>query len=233
MRFHVGTSGYSYKEWKGVFYPERTSPKAMLGFYAGQFTTVEINSTFQGVPKESTFESWVAQTPETFRFALKAPQAITHWKRLKNAEADVDLFLTAAATLKDRLGPILFQLPPNFKKDQPRLEGFLDAVSSKATCAFEFRHASWFDEEVTSLLKSHGCALCAAEAEDEALTHLVPTAKWTYLRLRQASYSDDQLRAWIDKIRRFDFQDVYLYFKHEDSGTAPKFAARFLELSRS
>src|SRR5579864_5500882 len=137
MRFFVGTSGYSYKEWKGTFYPQKLPEKEMLGYYAGRFATVEINNTFYRMPKASVLKSWAAQAPAGFRFVLKAPQTVTHFKRLKNARVETAQLLRAASALKDRRGPLFFQLPPNFKKDVPRLEAFLGLVGDRAEAAFE------------------------------------------------------------------------------------------------
>ncbi len=171
MRFFVGTSGYSYKEWKGTFYPQKLPQKEMLGYYGTRFATVEINATFYRMPKASVLESWAAQVPEEFRFVLKASQRITHHKRLKGAEDETEYLLRTATVLKKRLGPLLFQLPPDFKKDLPRLETFLGLVAGTPS-AFEFRHASWFDDEVFECLRRNSCALCSADAEDSPSTDL-------------------------------------------------------------
>lgn len=233
MRFFVGTSGYSYKEWKGSFYPEKMPAKDMLGFYAQRFSTVEINNTFYRMPAPSVLESWSTQVPAKFKFVLKAPQAITHFKRLKDVQEPTERFLQVASVLKERLGPLLFQLPPNFKKDLSRLEGFLDLLPAGARVALEFRHESWFDDEVFARLRSKSCALCVADSEDLPSPDLVDTARFGMLRLRREDYSKQGLTAWIDKARSQKWDDAYVFFKHEDSGTAPKFAIRFLELLSS
>jgi uncharacterized protein YecE (DUF72 family) len=230
MRFFVGTSGYSYPEWKGAFYPEKLPQKEMLPYYAKRFSTVEINNSFYRMPSASVVESWAQQVPDSFRFVLKAPQTITHRKRLKDAEEATDLFLRAAAALKERQGPLLFQLPPNLKKDLPRLNAFLGFLGNRTPLAFEFRHPSWFDDEVFSCLRANSCALCAADTEENPVADLVGTARWGYLRLRSEGYSDKQIGEWIEKIRSQDWTEAYVFFKHEDTGTGPKLAARFLEM---
>jgi uncharacterized protein YecE (DUF72 family) len=232
MQFFVGTSGYSYKEWKGSFYPEKLPPKEMLGFYAQRFSTVEINNTFYRMPKESDLESWAAQVPDSFRFVLKAPQTITHRKRLKGVEQDTDYLVRTAAVLKGRQGPLLFQLPPNFRKDLPRLETFLGLLGEGTLAAFEFRHESWFDDEVFGCLRARSCALCTADMEDAAATELVGTAGWGYVRLRREEYTDRQLEEWIKRLRAQKWDEAYVFFRHEDTGTGPKFATRFLELAQ-
>ena len=229
MQFFVGTSGYSYKEWKGSFYPAKLPQKEMLSYYAERFSTVEINNSFYRMPSESVLESWAAQTPGGFRFVLKAPQTITHRKRLKDAEEQTHQFLRAAATLKDRRGPLLFQLPPNLKKDLPRLEAFLGLIKDAA--AFEFRHGSWFDDDVFGCLRAHSCALCIADADDSPGAELISTAPWGYVRLRRENYGDEQLRDWIKRLRSQGWSEANVFFKHEDAGTGPKFAARFIELA--
>ena len=227
----VGTSGYGHAEWKGIFYPVTLSAKKMLGFYAGHFPVVEINYTFRRLPTPKILESWAAQVPESFRFALKAPQLITHVRRLQNAEKEVSDFLDIAGTLRKRLGPILFQLPPTFKRDVSRLRSFLAPLVGRARLAFEFRHASWFDDEAFDCLRDHAAAMCVADGDDLPQTDLVRTADWGYLRLRDDSYSDAQLRHWIRRIRAQKWQETYVFFMHEDTGIGPKLAQRFMELA--
>jgi uncharacterized protein YecE (DUF72 family) len=231
MQFYVGTSGYSYKAWKGTFYPEKLSQKKMLSYYAQRFSTVEINNTFRVMPKVSVVESWAQQVPETFRFVLKAPQTITHFKRLKNAEEATDSLLLAAAVLKERQGPLLFQLPDNFPKDLARLEAFLGFIGNRASPAFEFRHESWLDDEVYGCLRTHSCALCVDDMDYVPRAELINTSVWGYVRLRRERYTDKQLREWIKKLRSQNWDEAYVFFKHEDSGTGPKLATRFLELA--
>jgi uncharacterized protein YecE (DUF72 family) len=167
MNLYVGTSGYSYKEWKGKFYPESLPARKMLHFYAGCFRAVEINSTFNGTPKTSVIERWAEAVGGDFQFALKAPRQITHLKKLKDADDLVSQLLEAVGVLSEHQGPVLFQLPPNWKKDIPRLRAFLPLLPSQRRAAFEFRHPSWFDEEVFGLLRDHRAALCVADAEDD------------------------------------------------------------------
>jgi uncharacterized protein YecE (DUF72 family) len=230
MKFYVGTSGYSYKEWKGTFYPKGLPERQMLGYYGEHFRAVEINNTFYRMPKTSVLQAWAAEVPTGFQFALKAPQRITHIKRLKDAAESLSLLIEVAGALQDRLGPLLFQLPPNFKKDAPRLREFLALLSSRPRAAFEFRHASWFDEETFGLLRQHQAALCIAEAEDDLEVPMVAIADWGYLRLRRADYSEKELKAWLERVQNQPWRDVFVFFKHEDEAKGPAFAKRFLEL---
>lgn len=231
MTLYVGTSGYSYPKWKGSFYPEKLPTKRMLRFYGEQFRAVEINSSFRALPKASSLEAWAAEVPADFQFVLKAPQAITHHKRLKDAgEALTDL-IEVAAILKDRSGPLLFQLPPNLKKDSDRLRAFLELLPAGRRAAFEFRHPTWFDDEVFELLRTHNAALCVADADDDLKVPFVATADWGYLRLRRDEYDDAALKTWADQVRTQTWSDAFVFFKHEDEGKGPRFAKRFLELS--
>lgn len=233
MHLYVGTSGYSYKEWKGSFYPEKLPAKQMLNFYAERFEAVEINSTFRRLPEKGVVGSWTKQTPEAFRFVLKAPQSITHFKRLLNVKDDAKALFNAAAELKQRRGPVFFQLPPNFKKDLPRLKAFLKLLGKKsAAAAFEFRHESWFDDDVYEVLRARGTALCVADAEDLPKANLISTATFGYVRLRRKNYTRQQLAMWLSKIQAQPWDEAYVFFKHEETGTGPRFAARFLELAR-
>jgi uncharacterized protein YecE (DUF72 family) len=226
MRIHVGTSGYSYKEWKGAFYPEDLPASAMLRFYAERLSTVEINNTFYRMPSEKMIAGWVSEAPAGFTFALKAPQRITHQKRLKEVGDVLADFVRIATGLGEKMGPLLFQLPPNMKKDAPRLEAFLALLPSSVRATVEFRHASWFDEEVFDALRKHRVALCAAEAE-ELKSPVVPTADWGYLRLRRTDYADDSLGAWAETIHAQPWTDAFVFFKH-DEGAAPAFAAKLI-----
>jgi uncharacterized protein YecE (DUF72 family) len=231
MHFYVGTSGYSYKEWKGSFYPEKLPDTKLLEYYAQQFSTVEINSTFRRFPTASTVEAWAAQVPAYFRFVLKARQTITHFRRLVNAEEQIDDFINLASRLGKRQGPLLFQLPPNFKKNVPRLDAFLKYVGRRAAVVLQLQHESWFDEDVYQCLRSHRAALCVAEADDQPATELVRTADWGYVRLREEKYTKAQLNKWIERLRKQDWSEVYVFFKHEDAGAGPKLATRFMELA--
>ncbi len=231
MNLYVGTSGYSYKEWKGTFYPEDLPAKQMLRFYGERFRTVEINNTFYRMPKASVLQAWASEVPADFKFVLKASQRITHIQRLKDAGDSVTYLLEVAGELKQRLGPLLFQLPPNMKKDVPRLRDFLVLLPSQRRAAFEFRHQSWFDEEVFGLLRDHQATLCIAEAENDLEIPFVATADWGYLRLRRPDYSDGGLKAWVKRVREPDWRDAFVFFKHEDEGKGPQMAKRFLELA--
>ncbi|HEX4415590.1 MAG TPA: DUF72 domain-containing protein [Lacipirellulaceae bacterium] len=230
MKYFVGTSGYSYAAWKGIFYPPKLPAKEMLGFYSEHFSAVEINGTFRKLPKLEAVKSWIEQVPKGFRFTLKAPQAITHFKRLKEAEGITNELLTLAKAIGKRQGPVLFQLPPNFKKDLPRLDAFLTMLDGRAPCAFEFRHASWFDDEVFNCMKTHRCGLCIADADDLPQPEFVATANWAYLRLRREKYTAKQLQLWIDKLLAAKLREAYVFFKHEDTGSGPKLATRFIKL---
>lgn len=233
MQVLVGTSGYSYKEWKGSFYPQDLKEAEMLRFYAERFGTVEINNTFYRMPARDTVTRWAEETPPGFTFVLKASRRITHEKRLSGDTADAlsYLFETAGA-LGPKLGPVLFQLPPFLKKDAARLKGFLSLLPQGKPAAFEFRHPSWFDEEVYGILRSHGAALCSADTDDsgEEGAPLVPTASWGYLRLRRADYGETGLGAWADRIRSQPWDRAFVFFKHEDQGKGPELAARLMSL---
>jgi uncharacterized protein YecE (DUF72 family) len=232
VHWWVGTSGFSYDEWKGSFYPEELPAKDRLSFYASKLPAVEINNTFYRLPRRSLLEGWGAQVPEGFRFVLKASQKITHFKRLKPEAADETAYLLeTAAVLGVRLGPILFQLPPNMKKDLARLEGFLALLPEGTRAAFEFRHESWTDDDVMRLLASRNLAWCVADVDEAAEPEIPRTADWGYLRLRRTSYDEDDLARWHEKIAACGWQDAYVFFKHEDEGTGPKLGIRFLEIA--
>ena len=228
----VGTSGYSYKPWKGRFYPEKLPEAQMLAFYAGRFPTVEINNTFYRMPAPALLEKWGQETPDGFTFVLKAPQRITHQKRLGDVAADVSYFLETAAVLGGKLGPVLYQLPPYMKKDAARLRAFLERLPPQPPAAFEFRHESWFDDEVVSALRDHGRALCVADADDEVrgASTAVPTAPFGYLRLRRADYAEADLAAWAERIRAQPWERAFVFFKHEDEARGPELAARLAGL---
>jgi uncharacterized protein YecE (DUF72 family) len=229
MSFYVGTSGYSYPKWKGRFYPAKMPANEMLSFYASRFRAVEINSTFYTPPEASVLEAWAAQVPADFRFAFKAPQRITHFRRLKDVGELVTSLLNVLGTLKKRLGPLLVQLPPNFKKDMARLREFLPLLKSHRA-AIEFRHSSWFDDEVFELLRKHRTALCIADTEDDLEVPFVATADLGYLRLRRPNYSNAALKAWAARIKAQAWRDCFVFFKHEDEGKGPKMASRLLEV---
>lgn len=228
----AGTSGYSYKAWKGSFYPEDLSSDEMLGYYAGRLKAVEINNTFYRLPKPALLEAWAAQVPEGFRFSIKASRKITHFSRLKESAHDPTGFLLSSLeTLGDRLGAVLFQLPPNFKKDVERLAAFLQILPAGTPAAFEFRHDSWKDDEVRELLADRDMAVVCADTEDSGEDEpVVETASWGYLRLRRPSYSDDDLRRWVEHVSSTGWDRALVFFKHEDEGAGPEMAARFGDL---
>jgi uncharacterized protein YecE (DUF72 family) len=236
VKVAVGTSGFAYKEWRGTFYPEDLKEAGFLAYYAQRLGAVEINNTFYRMPKESLLLDWAAKVPESFTFVLKAPQKITHFKRLRDAGEELAYFLRTANVLGPRLGPTLFQLPPNLKADQPRLRDFLALLPRTWRAAFEFRHASWLTDETYGALREHGAALVcadvdAAAGEAEAPAPLVPTAAWGYLRLRRASYGDAALADWARRIKSQPWDAAFVFFKHEDAGTGPRLAEEFVKLS--
>jgi len=230
-QLRVGTSGYSYKEWKGNFYPEKFPDKEMLSFYAKQFPTVEINYTFYRMPTENTLLNMAKNVPEGFRFSLKTNQKITHIQRLRGCEATLKRFLEVASVLNDgdHLGPILVQLPPNFKFDRPLLEDFLALRPPAFLFAFEVRHPSWYTEETYAVLRQYKTALCLSETDKQTPPEVL-TAGFTYARLRLEDYTAKQIKDWK---KRFDTWlgqgvDVYVYFKHEDAGKAPAYARQLI-----
>jgi uncharacterized protein YecE (DUF72 family) len=224
MHVRVGTSGYSYKEWKGPFYPKDLPAGDFLRFYGERLPTVEINNTFYRMPTAKLALGWCAEVPEDFTFAIKAPQRITHMAKLKGAEDAVAAFVKAVTPMGARLGPLLFQLPPFLRKDVPRLAEFLAGVPAGVRVAFEFRHASWFDDDVWAALRDHGAALCVAEGETLE-SPLIATADWGYVRLRRDAYPDDVITSWADKIRAQPWREAFVYVKH-DEGDAPGVALR-------
>ncbi len=228
MRVRVGTSGYNYPEWKSTFYPPELKAREYLPYYAARFSTVEINATFYRMPTAKTVEGWAAAVPDGFTFVLKAPQRITHFARLREVDDPVRAFCDAARMLHGKLGPLFFQLPPSFKKDVSRLGDLLVLLPPDLRAAFEFRHASWFDDEVYERLRGRNAALCIADTEEGA-TPAVATADWGYLRLRAVDYADEDLRRWADTIGRVGagWRDAFVFFKHEESGTGPALARRF------
>ena len=220
----IGTSGYNYPEWKGSFYPADLPAAKMLPYYAARFPTVEINYTFYRMPNEKLVGGWAAQTPEAYKLTLKAPRRITHDSRLKNCAELVDSFCRVAGTLGPKLGALLFQLPPNLKKDLALFDAFLDVLPPKAPAAFEFRHASWLDDDVLERLKGRNFALCIADSE-KLSTPVKVTADYAYFRLRDEGYTSDDIGRWAEIIQRETTacRDVFVYFKHEEAGKGPEF----------
>ena len=236
MKLLAGTSGYAFKEWKGAFYPKQLKDDGMLGYYASKFPAVEINNTFYRLPKPNVLSDWAAQVPETFTFALKASQRITHHARLKEDCADtVDFLLKNTATLGSRLGPILFQLPPNLKKDVGRFRGFLGLLPSDRRYVFEFRHESWFDDEVFDAMRERDIAMCIAE-QDDFKCPVVSTATWGYLRLHRLNYEETALVEWAKCVSAQSWTDAYVFFKHdetENGGSGPPAVHTFVNASKA
>ena len=232
MKLLAGTSGYSFKEWKGSFYPADLKADGMLSFYATKFPTLEINNTFYRLPKEHVLQEWAAQVPEQFSFAIKASQRITHHTRLKpESQSLVEYLLKNTATLGDKLGPILFQLPPNLKKDIPRLANFLSYLPADRRYTFEFRHESWFDEDTFSVLRDRDIAMCVSESADLACP-VVCTATWGYLRLHKLDYSSAALEEWAKCVSAQKWDDAYVYFKHDEGeGSGPPAVESFVRAS--
>ncbi len=231
MKIYVGTSGYGYKEWKGKFYPEKIPSKEMLRFYAGRLNTVEINNTFYHMPTERVLTSWAEQVPEDFVFSLKAPQAITHLKRLRNVPRETEYLLTTLSVLEGKLGPVLFQFPKNFRADPDRLKDFLSLVPRDTVLAFEFRSSSWLNDEILDLLRERRCSLCIADADENPANEIIPTAPWGYLRLRRSDYTDADLSQWLERIVAQKWEKAFVFFKHEDEAKGPEMALRFRELA--
>ena len=227
-RIWFGTSGFSYKEWKPIFYPPDVPEKQFLRYYSSRLNSVEIDYTFYRIPSSATIENWRSATPEVFKFTLKAPQQVTHRERLKIPSDALDYFLTVIRGLENRLGMVLFQLPPFFKCDVQKLEAFVAVLPRGIPAAFEFRHDSWFKEEVYAFLRERAVALCIHDADDHT-TPIELTAPFTYVRLRRSEYTEDRRREWQDRIRGWaeGGTDVFAYIKHEDNPNAPLIALEF------
>ena len=230
MQLLTGTSGFSYKEWLGKFYPEKLPAAEMLRYYSGHFATVEINNTFYRMPAEAMLARWGEEVPENFAFTLKAPRRITHELRLKECETQVAEFVRRAGALGGKLGPVLFQLPPFLKKDLQRLRDFLALLPAGRAAAFEFRNDSWQDEEVRETLRAGGAMLCYTDTEQGESPPLVATARSAYLRLRRTHYGDAELAAWAQKIAALRLDCAYVYFMHEDDALGTVFARKLLDL---
>lgn len=230
MNLRAGTSGFAFKEWKGSFYPKGLKDDGMLGFYAGKFPTVEINNTFYRLPKQDVLENWAAQVEAPFTFAIKASQRITHFARLKpEAAGAVEFLLKNTAALGDRLGPILFQLPPNLQKDVPRLQAFLELLPPDRRYTIEFRHESWFSDDTYEVLRSRDIPLCVIEQPDFA-SPVVATASWGYLRLHRFDYDAALHDSWAKTIADQSWTDAYVFFKHDEGvGSGPPAVGAFME----
>lgn len=237
MDLFVGTSGYNYKEWKGPFYPEKLPAKEMLEFYSGQFNSVEINNSFYRVPKPDVVRNWAGAVPEGFQFVMKATRRITHFKRLKDVGEETEYFIGIANELRDRLGAILFQFPPNFNKDMERMQAFVDLLPERLPVALEFRHDSWYDDEVLDCLRGNNAALCFAheddDTDDQVAQRFTSTADWGYLRLRGSEYGADEMQGWARRVQSQDWHRAFVFFKHEDEGLGPKLAHSFLAATGS
>ena len=222
MKLHAGTSGYAFKEWKGSFYPQDLKDDAMLGYYASRFPTVEINNTFYRLPKEAVLQSWASQVSDPFTFSIKASQRITHHARLKpECASAVEFLLKNTSALATRLGPILFQLPPNLKKDLDRLRAFLATLPADRRYTIEFRHESWFEDDVFDVLRERDVPMCIIEQPDFA-SPVVSTASWGYARLHRFDYDDAMMKAWAERLAAQPWSEAYVYFKHDEGiGSGP------------
>ena len=231
MNLWIGTSGFQYPEWKGTFYPEKMPAAKMLPYYAERFGTTEINYTFHRIPSAKTIEGWYRNTPEQFRFSLKAPQKVTHWSKLRNSGDTMRFFHQVISDLEGKLGPILFQLPPTLQMDVALLRDFVAELPEGMRGAFEFRHASWFDDEIYEVLRAKNLALCVAESE-KLSTPDVTTADYGYLRLRREDYTDADVVRWTKAVqaRAGVWSDAFVYFKHEESGIGPRLAQQMIAL---
>lgn len=230
MNTWIGTSGFQYPEWKGKFYPETLSTAKMLTYYASIFGTTEVNYTFRSIPSEKTVKRWCDETPSNFRFSLKAPQRVTHFAKLKDCEETMAVFHKAVTGLGEKMGPVLFQLPPTFKADTALLRDFLGSLPKGLRAAFEFRHESWLSDDVFSVLSEKNAALCIAESEDFE-TPAEVTAKLGYLRLRREDYITPQIKKWAKFVQEQEkgWSEVFVYFKHEETCVGPGFAKTMLK----
>lgn len=230
MKLLAGTSGYAFKEWKGPFYPEDLKDDAMLGFYAGRFPTVEINNTFYRLPKEPVLLDWASQVPDSFTFAIKASQKITHFARLKaESQSAVEFLLKNTKVLGDRLGPILFQLPPNLRLDLDRLKAFLAFLPADRRYTIEFRSDTWFIDPVYAVLRERDIAICITEQPDFT-SPVVATASWGYARLHKLDYTAAELGEWAKRVGEQPWSDAYVYFKHDEGeGSGPPAVTTFIK----
>jgi uncharacterized protein YecE (DUF72 family) len=231
VNLYAGASGYSFKEWNGIFYPDKCKPGEMLPFYSERLPTVEINNTFYRMPAVSMLEEWVKCTPAGFRFAIKASRRITHMARIKadSAADSVAYLYKNLVALGGKRGPVLFQLPPNLKKDVPRLTSFLALLPEGHGASFEFRNDTWFDDEVYAALREKGAALVLSEREDATAPPMLETAPWGYVRLRLENYSDADLAQWARRLAESGWRETFVYFMHEP--TAPAYAAKLMQLA--
>lgn len=231
MKIRVGTSGYGYKEWKGIFYPEKIAPHEMLHFYGTRLNAVEINYTFYHMPTVAGLTDWGEQVPDDFSFSLKAPQVITHLKLLRHVNEEAKYFFRTLALLGKKAGPPLFQLPGSFRAKPEILEEFLALIPDHRPCAFEFRSKSWFKKEILDLLRAKGHSLCTADSDEKPADEILSTAPWGYLRLRRSDYTEDDLSQWLERILAQNWEEVFVFFKHEDEAKGPELAKQFQELA--
>lgn len=231
MKLYIGTSGYGYKEWKGSFYPEKIPAGEMLAFYGEQFNAVEINYTYYHMPTDKLITSWAEQVPDDFAFVFKAPQAITHVKRLKGVEEETGYYFRTVQHLGERLGAVLLQFPAFFRADLPRLEAFLPLIPPGVRCAFEFRSPTWREAGVDELLHDHGYSLCTADSDDSPADGIVATAPWGYLRLRRSGYTEEDLADWAERLKGQPWERAFVFFKHEEEAMGPQLARRFRGLA--
>lgn len=231
MQLHVGTSGYGYKEWKGSFYPAKIAAREMLRFYGERLNTVEINYTFHHMPTERIIMPWAQQVPDDFRFVFKAPQVMTHVKRLKDVDEEAAYFFTTVALLGDKLGGVLLQFPASLRANLPRLEAFLRLIPATIPCAFEFRSPTWLEAGVAGVLHEHGYSLCTADSDEQPAAEPLANAAWGYLRLRRAVYTEADLARWLTQVQAQPWERAFVFFKHEDEAAGPVLALRFRELA--
>ncbi|MCZ6887081.1 MAG: DUF72 domain-containing protein [Gammaproteobacteria bacterium] len=231
MQWLAGTSGYSYKEWKGIFYPEDLASDAMLSFYATRLPAVEINNTFYRMPRRHVLEGWHDAVPGSFRFVIKASRRITHHARLNDVEEPAAYLAEAVSTLEDKLGCVLFQLPPYLRKSAERLDKFLTFWPKELPAAVEFRHDSWFDQEIADILHKHGASICVSEDGKLPLPEFFSTTDWVYFRLRKPGYDKRALATWLKRGSDAGVESGFAFFKHEDEGAGPALAAKFLGLA--
>lgn len=231
MKIYAGTSGFSYKEWVGSFYPDKLPANAMLGHYATQLPAVEINNTFYRMPKRELLRAWRDRVPQDFRFAIKASRRITHSRKLVGADDELQYLCRNLATLEERLGAVLFQLPPFLRKDAARLSEFLAALPAQLPVTFEFRHASWHDDQIADLLAARNVPWVLSETDHSELPARLATCDWGYLRLRRSNYDEQALRQWVERLNGAGWARVYVFFKHEDDCAGPAFAQRLIALA--
>jgi uncharacterized protein YecE (DUF72 family) len=231
MKVLAGTSGFSYKEWVGPFYPEKTMAKAMLAYYATRLPVVEINNTFYRMPNAEAIGAWRAQVPESFRFAIKAPRRITHVKRLKDCQSELTFLFKALEALKPCLGSVLFQLPPFAKVDVAALSSFVEHLPQNCRGAFEFRNPTWLTPDVYAVLRARNLAFVHSEVDEPLAGDLPWTADWAYLRLRRVVYTAADLDTWLARLRAANLTEAHVFFKHEDQATGPLLAEQFQQLA--